>query len=88
MTQDDIIRMARDSGVRAAKLLHEFGTEGALCDSEIQDLRAAERLAQAAYAAGAAAEREECAKLADWEPCLTDTSRRIADAIRARGEVK
>ena len=57
MNREDIIRMAREAGVRAAKLLHEFGTEGALCDSEIQDLRAAERLAQAAYVAGAAAER-------------------------------
>ena len=57
MIREETIRMAREAGVRAAKLLHEFGTEGALCDSEIQDLRAAERLAQAAYAAGAAAER-------------------------------
>ena len=57
MNREEIIRMAREAGVRAAKLLHEFGTEGALCDSEIQDLRAAERLAKAAYAAGAAAER-------------------------------
>jgi len=57
--------MTNEEARRAAKLLDEFGTEGALCDSEIQDLRAVERLVQAAYAAGAAAakaeEREACA---------------------------
>jgi hypothetical protein len=31
------------------------------------------------------AEREECAKVAEWEPCMTDTPKRIAAAIRARG---
>jgi hypothetical protein len=64
MTRDEIISMAREAGVLAAQLLHQFGTEGALCDSEIRDLRAAERLAQAAYAAGSAAEREACARRA------------------------
>lgn len=74
MTQDDIIRMAKEADVWVAGQ-EPYQTQ-------------LNRFAQAAYAAGAAAEREECAKLADWEPCLTDTSRRIADAIRARGEVK
>ena len=88
MNREDIIAMAREAGVRAAKLLHEFGTEGALCDSEIQDLKAAERLAEAAYAAGAAAakaeEREACAKVCDdlsnWY-----TPKACAAHIRARG---
>jgi hypothetical protein len=31
------------------------------------------------------AEREACAKVAEWEPCMTDTPKRIAAAIRARG---
>jgi hypothetical protein len=30
-------------------------------------------------------EREACAKVAEWEPCMTDTPKRIAAAIRARG---
>jgi hypothetical protein len=30
------------------------------------------------------AEREACAKVAEWEPCMTDTPKRIAAAIRAR----
>ncbi len=34
----------------------------------------------------AAAEREACAKVAEWEPCMTNTPKRIAAAIRARGQ--
>lgn len=33
-----------------------------------------------------AAEREACAKVAEWEPCMTNTPQRIAAAIRARGQ--
>lgn len=57
-----------------------------------------ERFFHAAYAAGAAAEREECAKLCDPDPSLPNeaytvlnnkaTMRRCATAIRARGETK
>ena len=36
-------------------------------------------------AAGAAAEREACAKVAEMTPCQFDDYRRIAAAIRARG---
>jgi hypothetical protein len=31
------------------------------------------------------AEREACATVAEWEPCMTNTPKRIAAAIRARG---
>ena len=31
-------------------------------------------------------EREACAKVAEWEPCMTDTPKRIAAAIRARSK--
>ena len=31
-------------------------------------------------------EREACAKVAEWEPCMTDTPHKIASAIRARGQ--
>ena len=31
------------------------------------------------------AEREACAYVAEWEPCITHTPQRIAAAIRARG---
>ena len=36
-------------------------------------------------AAGAAAEREACAKVAEMTPCQFDDYKRIAAAIRARG---
>ena len=36
----------------------------------------------------AAAEREACAQVAEWEPCMTHSPQRIAAAIRARGETK
>lgn len=76
--------MARDAGVRAAKLLYEFGTEGALCNSEIQELRAAKRLAKAAYAAGIAAEREACAKVCDSWSLRDSLAEDMAKEIRAR----
>ena len=76
MTRDDIIRMARESGMSFAEVL------GSQCiiDGWLADL---ERFA----ALVAAAEREECAKLAE-EPYefTSDEAHRIAAAIRARGE--
>lgn len=33
-------------------------------------------------------EREACAQVAEWEPCITHTPQRIATAIRARGDAK
>jgi transposase-like protein len=42
---DDIIRMAREAGFRSAVLLHAWGKEDALCDSEIEELRQIERFA-------------------------------------------
>jgi MoaA/NifB/PqqE/SkfB family radical SAM enzyme len=71
MTRDDIIRMAREAG----------GSSGGIWGFTVIEL---ERFFKLAYEAGAAAEREACAKLAesthphDWGF--------IAVAIRARGE--
>ena len=31
-------------------------------------------------------EREACAQIAEWEPCITYTPQRVAAAIRARGQ--
>ena len=45
MTKDDITRMAREAGLRSAVLLHMYGKEDALCDSEIEELRQLERFA-------------------------------------------
>ena len=71
MTRDDIIHMAREAGFEE---LFEHSDDWVCFTEEI------ERFA----ALVAAHEREACAKLAEWEPCLTDTSHRIAAAIRAR----
>jgi hypothetical protein len=80
--KDDIIRMAQEAGLRSAVLLHMYGKEDALCDSEIEELRQLERFA----ALVAAAEREAIAKMVeDWDSDSADP-RDIAAAIRARGQ--
>lgn len=72
MTRDDIIRMAREAGV----------IEG--FDSVHPSI---ERFFHAAYAAGAAAEREACAKVCDgWAKYGSPPAAACAAAIRARGE--
>jgi hypothetical protein len=80
MTRKDIIRMAREAGWK-----------------DLPTVRLAfagfylERFFNAAYEAGAAAEREACAKMADHEAdgedpnCCVPVARRISTAIRARG---
>lgn len=79
MNRDDIIRMARE-----AKLLPQWLE---LCP---KDEKALERFFHAAYAAGAAAEREECAKVCEQMPDLEHGWRAnlpsdCAAAIRSRG---
>jgi len=70
MNREDIIRMAK-----------EFGVWGPFM-GEDEDL---ERFFQAAYAAGATAEREACAKLMEsqWDWVSKNAA---AAAIRARGQ--
>ena len=75
----NIRELADQAGLKEAVLLRVYGTEDALCDSEIAVLRQIEKFAELV----AAHEREECAKLFDnhniWdEEC--------ANAIRARGK--
>ena len=41
-----LIEMAREAGLRSAVLLHMYGKESALCDSEIEELRQLERFAE------------------------------------------
>lgn len=82
MTRDDIIRMAREAGIPTSEVVIK-GNGTHLRSVDI------ERFFHAAYAAGAAAEREECAKVCEdydddrgtgetWGP-------RFAAMIRARG---
>ena len=73
MNREEIIRMAREAGVRVARMLHAMdGNEEALTETEARDIAAIERFATLV----AAAEREACAR----ECGLT------ADYIRGQGE--
>ena len=74
---DDIIRMAREVGLRSAVLLHAWGKEDALCDSEIEELRQIER-----FAALVAKEAERKASFDRAELWI----KRINDAVLAERE--
>jgi hypothetical protein len=85
----DAIDMAREAGLRSAVLLHMYGKEDALCDSEIEELRQIEHL----VALVRADEREACAKVCDARTVEYDgftaeqnASEKLAAAIRARGQ--
>ena len=71
MTREDIILMAQEAGFDIDLPGFRDGSAIAL------------KLAAAAYAAGAAAEREACAKVCEEEGLLW--GQRYATAIRARG---
>jgi len=71
MDKKQVIALAREAG-------------GLLPDPMVF-IAAYERFFQAAYAAGAAAEREECAKLAEQTKGTAGANYLIAKAIRARG---
>ncbi len=71
MTKDEIIKLAREAGVRDDGYRFEFS-----------EFRYLERFFQAAYAAGAAAEREACASICDEH---ADDPVYCGAAIRARG---
>jgi hypothetical protein len=73
----DIIRMAREVGLRSAVLLHMWGKEDALCDSEIEELRQIE-----SFAALVAKEAERKASFDRAELWI----KRINDAVLAERE--
>lgn len=75
MTRDDIIRMAHEAG---DLFVTQFGVASATPEW-------LERFFRAAYAAGAAAEREACAQIADAEASIEGIAQRVAASIRARG---
>ena len=86
MTRDDVIRMAREAGII---------TNSPYLMPHDRELHGIERFATLAFAAGVAAEREECAKVCDQ---IADdrerhhgahfrlTADESAAAIRARGQ--
>jgi hypothetical protein len=74
MTQDDIIRMAREAGFGEYLLRVYRADEGV------------EHLALAAYEAGAAAERAACADICYQHASVEGIAQRCAEQIRARGK--
>ena len=87
MTQDEIIRMARETGFNVHPRKNTISSKECLCDETLNELL--ERFA----ALVAAHEREACAKVCDdiqevWlgEPVDTRPGYYCAAAIRARGE--
>jgi len=76
MTQNEIIEMARQAGVRDDENIFEF--------SQYKYL---ERFAKLVEERAAAKEREACAKIADeWAVGWPHPSKVIAEEIRARGQ--
>ncbi len=84
--KEAIIRMAREAGLRSAVILHLYGgKEGALCDSEIEELAQIERFFHMAQAA----EREACAAIArkwDVDHPGSNYGGCIATLMEARGQ--
>ena len=81
MNRDDVIRMAREAGMEQDGD-NFFSPSHEEIDVHIDDL---ERFAAAAFAAGAAAENEACAKVADQGAKYNRyVSKQISIAIRAR----
>ena len=88
----NIRELADQAGLKEAVLLRVYGTEDALCDSEIAVLRQIEKFAELV----AAHEREACADFAERRVLATENNdqkigyyhacRTIAAGIRARGK--
>jgi len=95
MTQDEIIEMAKQAN---AGMLHGggyslFGTDAIEAFAKLVAQHERKRIESRPWGAckecmalAVEGEREACAKVAEWEPCMTDTPHRIASAIRARGQ--
>ena len=75
-----VIEMAQEAGLRSAVLLHMYGKESALCDSEIEELRQLERFAELVRAD----EREACLEIADDCADSDMHASMVANAIRNR----
>jgi hypothetical protein len=80
--RESVIQWAREAW------LSEYGSQVMLGGEDVEvSLEDLERFAALAYAAGATAEREACAKLCEYIPYGTGfEGRTFADAIRARGQ--
>ena len=91
-----VVEMAREAGLRSAVLLHMYGKENALCDSEIEELRQLERFAELVRADALAEQPAQplpfgvggglvaIKTLLSRDPCVhADTAIQMIDAILA-----
>ena len=79
MTRDDIIRLAKEAGFVRVVATHADGS----LTTTVAPIKELERFA----ALVAAAEREQCALIAEsYEPTCESCPSGVANAIRARGE--
>lgn len=93
MKSEDIIRMAReawgnsDPSVGSPAWVYTMERFAALVAKRaVSNIDPASWMSwQEGYAAGAAAEREACAQIADAEASIEGIAQRVAAAIRARG---
>jgi len=90
MTQDEIIEMAKQAGYDEHNAKFDTRIEAfAKLVAQYERKRIESRpwgACKECMALAVEGEREACAKVAEWEPCMTDTPHRIASAIRARGQ--
>ena len=94
MTNDEIIQIARRAyksceHIPNVKIPPEFIERFAKLVAQHERKRIESRpwgACKECMALAVEGEREACAKVAEWEPCMTDTPHRIASAIRARGQ--
>ena len=91
MNREDIIRLAREAGLKIGTNISGVQLVGSpapaplnLAHLTVDEL---ERFADLAYAAGAAAEREACAKSFEEQSDQPFYGRHVAAAIRARSEI-
>ena len=85
MTQDDIIQIARKRANLLLQTIRRYFPHIPSNDEDTWSLFL--DFANAVYASGAAAEREECAKIAEEEFCICCwDAETIAKIIRARGQ--
>jgi hypothetical protein len=85
MTQEDIIRMAREAGFEVGEREHGQSVFNPYTVDECCINAELERFFRLAYEAGAAAERAACADICDQHASIEGIAQRCAAEIRARG---
>ena len=91
-----IMEMAREAGLRSAVLLHMYGKESALCDSEIEELGQLERFAELVradeaerykwdiHSCGPTCTKIGCVALREAVKAEREACAKVCDAFQAR----